>query len=109
MRSTLSNTYIDATAAYIGVGKLLQDETEPGRITILEAAQRHLEHSHQILGRLMEEEPMPTGFMEFLRCLFGMENWRSRLPEQAIAERSQPDAEIGEFKQASPVPAAGPK
>ncbi len=97
MRSTLSNCYLDSTAAYIGVGRLLQQETDPGRIVALEAAQRHLEHGHQMLGRLMEEEPMPTGIVEFVRCLFGMENWRSRLPEQAIAERSQTKAEIGEF------------
>jgi hypothetical protein len=109
MKSTLSNCYIDATGAYMGVGRLLQSETDPGRIAALEAAQRHLEHGHQMLGRLMEEEPMPTGVVEFFRCLFGLENWRSRLPEQAIADRSQPKAEIGEFRHARQVAAAGPE
>jgi len=109
MRSTLSNCYVDSTAAYIGVGRLLQQETDPGRIVALQTAQRHLEHGHQMLGRLMEEEPMPTGIVEFLRCLFGMENWRSRLPEQAIAERFQTKAEIGEFTPARQVAAGGPE
>jgi hypothetical protein len=107
MRSTLTSCYIEASAAYMGVGRLLQRETDPGRIVALERAQRHLEHGHQMLGRLMEEEPMPTGIREFFRCLFGMENWRSRRPEQAIAENSPPKAEIGELTPASQVAAAG--
>ncbi len=109
MKSTLSNCYIDASVAYMGVGRLLQQETDPGRIAALETAQRHLEHGHQMLGRLMEEEPMPTGIVEFFRCLFGRENWRSRRPEQAIAERSRTKGEIGEFTPARQAAAAGQK
>lgn len=116
MKSTLCDSYLDASAAYMGVGRLLQRETDPGRIAVLEAAQQHLEHGHQMLGRLMEEEPMPTGVVDFFRRLLGLKNWRSRLPEQAIADRvriaaprSQAHAEAVEFTQSRQVAVAGPK
>ncbi len=109
MRSTLSSCYFDANATYMGIGRLLQIETDPGRIAILEAAQRNFEHGHQALGRLMEEEPMPNGLLDFFRCLFGIENWRSRLPEQAVADRIstvEVESQLSEIIQPSKV--AGP-
>ena len=86
-RSTLRDCYFEASAAYLGVGRLAQQEIDAGRVKALEAAQFHLERAHQMIGRLMEEEPMRRGFVEFFRCLFGMESWRSRSPEEAIADR----------------------
>ena len=116
MKSTLSNCYLDASVAYMGVGRLLEQETNPGRIAVLEAAQQHLEHGLQMLGRLMEEEPMPTGIVDYFQRLLGLENWRSRLPEHAIADRvrvaaprSEAHAEAVEFTQSGQVAAAGPK
>jgi len=78
-------------------------------------AERHFEHGHQALGRLMEEEPLPDGLLDFFRCLFGRENWRSKLPAQAIADavdsieiESQPEAGPTKLTQPGPVAAAGP-
>lgn len=88
MKHTLSSCYVDASAALIGVGSLLQRESDIQRNAVLKEAQRSLEDAQQILGRLVEEEPMPTTLDVFRRIL-GMQNVGHRRPTQAVADSVQ--------------------